>query len=103
MSKASDPFAGRIGLSEAGVGRLLERAAAAFGLGNAEQFERIDGRFEDFNGKLHTTQDPVFLKVFSRSRTREDIARSIMVIEAALQAGVRASQARYDKTRSSIV
>lgn len=68
---------------------VLDHVADEYQISDIIQFSVFDVGYEDCNVRIDTKAGSYVAKIFSKVRTREDIARYTTIMQKALEAGVQ--------------
>lgn len=67
---------------------VVDRLCAAYGIGQPANFSFIETGYEDCNVVIQTSRGKYVAKIFSKTRSQNDIARYATIMQNALAAGV---------------
>lgn len=67
---------------------VVDRVCDAYSIGRQTNFSVIETGYEDCNVIIETPEDKFVAKIFSKGRSKEDIARYTTIMKKAVEAGV---------------
>lgn len=86
-SNGRELFAQRLAFTGS-IDEVVDRVSKRLNLGSINSIEAIEIGFQDFNVKLVTSRGCFLIKIFSKERNHADIRRYVLVMEAAIEAGI---------------